>query len=288
MSNTPDLEKEECDGDPVVLRRRSDSISAESVHTQNPAPALASQSLQPVESQDPFIPPDGGLVAWSQLVPGIVANALSWGYGAAFGVYQLHYKQTTDWSSSQISWIGSIQTFLVFFVCGLSGRLTDAGFVRSTTVVGVVLAAFGTFMTSLATQYWHFILAQGICTGVGLGLLFMPAVTVLSTYFRRKRAFLLALAATGTSLGGIVFPATVQYLIPTIGFAWAVRVQGFIVLGIGTVSIAMLRPRLQPRKAGPFMEFAAFKELPYVLYACGAFFFFWGLYFGFFYVSNPT
>ena len=47
----------------------------------------------------------------------------------------------------------------------------------------------------------------------------------------------------------------------------------------------LLRPRLPPRKVGPVVEWAAFREPTYVLFAIGMFLIFWALYFGFFYVG---
>ena len=32
-------------------------------------------------------------------------------------------------------------------------------------------------MTSLAKTYWQIFLAQGICEGIGMGIMYMPAVT---------------------------------------------------------------------------------------------------------------
>jgi hypothetical protein len=42
-------------------------------------------------------------------------------------------------------------------------------------------------------------------------------VTLISTYFMPLRVFAVTTAATGTSTGGIIFPAMIQYLIPKIG-----------------------------------------------------------------------
>lgn len=51
------------------------------------------------------------------------------------------------------------------------------------------------------------------------------------------------------------------------------------------ITFAFYRTRLPPRRAGPLVEIAAFKEPTYVLYLAGMFFIFWGLYFAFFYVG---
>lgn len=57
-------------------------------------------------------------------------------------------------------------------------------------------------MLSLAKphQYYQIFLAQGIGMGIGMGLLFLPAISVTSHYFRRRRA-----AAMGVVLAGKSF-----------------------------------------------------------------------------------
>jgi MFS transporter, MCT family, solute carrier family 16 (monocarboxylic acid transporters), member 3 len=232
-------------------------------------------------------PPDGGLLAWTQVIAGCFINMMAWGYPSAFGVYQLYYRDTLGLPEAQISWIGSVQTFLAFLTCTFSGRLADAGYVRSTMIAGCFLVVFGTFMTSLASEYWQIMLAQGLCTGLGLGVMFMPPLSVINSYFSKKRSYALATAAMGTGIGSVVFPAVVQYLIPQVGFACAVRCSAFVALFLSVAAVLMIRPRLLPRTSGPLIEWEAFRELPYVLYALGAFLFFWALYFGFFFVGSP-
>jgi MFS family permease len=236
------------------------------------------QHLKPLET---------GLLAWSQVLAGALGNCMSWGNPATFGVYQLHYQETLHLPSSQISWIGSIQVFLTFLLCAVAGRLADAGHTRATVCTGTLLSVLGILATSFATEYWHIFLAQGVCTGLGLGLLFMPCVSVISSYFYRRRPFALALAATGSGFGSVAFPALVQYLTPRIGFPWAVRCHALLALLIAGSECLLLRPRLAGRKKGPLFEWDAFMEPTYFLFAVGTFLFFWVLYFGYFYVRHP-
>ncbi|KAF6833205.1 MFS monocarboxylate transporter [Colletotrichum plurivorum] len=163
-------------------------------------------------ADDDFQYSDGGWTAWSQVISGhCVTAAMTWGYPSIFGVYQLYYTETLGLPKAQVSWIGSIQIFIAFSLCALSGRLADAGYSRHAILAGSLLATFGTFMTSLTERYWEILLAQGICTGIGLGLMFMPTVSVISSYFKRRRAIALTISAAGTGTGSTVFPATVQY-----------------------------------------------------------------------------
>ena len=125
-------------------------------------------------------PPDGGLTAWLQVLNNILINCMAWGYPAAFGVFQLYYAETLKLDSSAVSWVGSFQVFLCFAMCAPSGRLADAGYARETTIVGCVLLVFGTFMASLCTKYWQIFLAQGLCSGIGLGLIYMPSIVIMT------------------------------------------------------------------------------------------------------------
>lgn len=243
--------------------------------------------VAPQPDNDAFEPPDGGLLAWSQVLATLLINSIVWGYGSTYGVFQLYYVEELGLPGSQVSWIGSVQIFITFGTCTLSGRLSDAGYSRATVAAGSFLVVLGTFMTSIAGGvYWHIMLAQGVCTGLGAGLAFMPAVAVTSSYFRRRRAFALSIGAVGTSVGSLIFPSIVQYLIPQVGFPWAVRCQGLVALVIAVIANALIRPRLPPRKSGPLIEWSACTELPYVLFALGGFLNLYTLYFGFFYVSE--
>ena len=180
---------------------------------------LAVSSEEPARQPEELAPPpDGGLRAWLQVLAGHLINALTWGSPASFGVYQLYYTETLGLPPSQISWVGSVQVFLTFALCTLSGRATDAGYSRLQLIVGLFLILFGTFTTSLCTSYWQILLAQGICTGIGMGAAFMPAVAIVGSYFSTKKSMALALSASGTGTGSLIFPSIIQYLIPKIGW----------------------------------------------------------------------
>ncbi|KIE00965.1 Major facilitator superfamily domain, general substrate transporter, partial [Metarhizium majus ARSEF 297] len=233
-----------------------------------------------------FDPPDGGWRAWSQVLAANLANAVSWGYAATFGVYQLYYVDAMGLESSQVSWIGSVQVFLAFIVCGPSGRIADAGYAHEIIIVGCFFVVLGSYMTSFCYGYWQIMLAQGVCTGIGLGVISTPAVAITSSYFSTRRSLALSMSAMGTSAGGVVFPAIVQYLIPQVGFSWATRVGALVALILCIGACVLLKPYIPGRKTGPWVEWAAFKEIPYALFAAAAFLNFYGMYFGLFYINS--
>jgi MFS family permease len=77
----------------------------------------------------------------------------------------------------------------------------DGGYFRVLLYSGSVLLLIGQMMTSICHQYYQVLLAQGICIGIGVGLIFIPSVALLSTYFTSKLALANGLAAAGSGLG---------------------------------------------------------------------------------------
>ncbi|OAX85581.1 hypothetical protein ACJ72_00042 [Emergomyces africanus] len=235
---------------------------------------------------DPGPPPDGGFNAWFQAGLSHMVICNTWGYINSFGVFQQHYTESLQRVPSDISWVGSIQIFLLFFIGTFSGRATDAGYFKVVWSTGAIILLLGIFMTSLTTTYWQLFLSQGLCMGIGCGLLFCPTIALIPTYFSSKRAIAMAIGASGSATGGLIFPAIVQSLLPRIGYPWTMRVLGFFTLATLTPCFIFLRQRLPPRKSGPFFDWSAFRETKYSLFALAMFLNFWGLYVAFFYLSS--
>lgn len=235
---------------------------------------------------DPGPPPDGGLKAWTQSLMGHLVVFNTWGLIATFGVFQAHYTTDLGLEPSAVSWIGSMQMLGHFALGMFSGRLFDAGYFHWVVIPGMLLSTLGTMMTSLCTLYWQFFLAQGLMTGLGCGLQFAPTISLVTTYFSRNRSVAMAIMASGSATGGLVYPTIARQLLPRIGFPWTVRIMGFMMLAMGSVYCSLLKPRLPPRKSGPLFEFSAFREPPYSLYLIGIFLIGLGQYFAFYYISS--
>lgn len=178
--------------------------------------------------------------------------------------------------------------FLLLGIGTFSGRLFDAGYFRSLVLVGSFLQLLGIFMTSLATQYWQIFLAQGLCTGIGAGIIYCPVMANVSTYFDKRRALAIAIVTSGTATGGIIFPVIARQLLPKVGFGWTVRCMGFVMLFNFVIIVSFSHSRLPPRQSGPLIELAAFRELPYTLFAIGIFLSLWAVYIGYTYVCRTS
>jgi hypothetical protein len=124
---------------------------------------------------------------------------------------------------------------------------------------GAAMACFGIFMLSLSKEYYQIILTQGICTGLGCGVLFIPGMALVSRSFNARRAVALGLVSCGAPFGtlqvfvitwgkglltdktgGIIYTVVFEQLIDPLGFAWTVRVMGFIMTGTFLTAFPLL------------------------------------------------
>ncbi|KAF5536048.1 monocarboxylate transporter 4 [Fusarium phyllophilum] len=275
--------------DSVCPTLRDEPLSDEK--PQDDAASTSSQGdeeNQDCTTDDPGEPPDGGLQAWLQVVTGHLVAFNSWGYLISFGIFQPYYESEFSLPPSTISWIGSLEVCLIFFIGTFSGRAFDAGYYRTALAVGLFLQILAIFMTSIASSYWQVLLAQGICQGLGNGIIFAPTIANMSTYFTSKKTIAISAGACGAGTGGIVFPLIAQQLLPKIGFRWTVRVMGLVVAVSSMIIMIIAKTRLKARKAGPLVEWAAFKEPAYVLFAAAMFFTLWPTWISYNYARQYT
>ena len=118
----------------------------------------------------------------------------------SFGAYQAYYTTAflSHKSSSAISWIGTIQAFLLDVVGIAIGPIFDRGQLYPLVYSGSFLIVFGMLMLSLCSAYWQVILAQGVCAGIGMGFNFVPSIAVVTASFEKKRAIAVGIAASAS------------------------------------------------------------------------------------------
>lgn len=86
-------------------------------------------------------------------------------------------------------------------------------------------------------------LAQAVGMGLGLGLAFLPSLSIVSHHFRVHRALATGIVVTGASCGGIVFPIMLNHLFsnPNIGFANGVRASGGLIAVLLVLANMMMK-----------------------------------------------
>ncbi|KAI0309494.1 MFS general substrate transporter [Amylostereum chailletii] len=238
--------------------------------------------------------PEGGFQAW-MTVFGALLLQFAAGYTNVFGVYQDFFVQNflSDFTPSQISWIGSVATFITFSGGLISGRLFDRGYFYPLIIGGSVLVVFCLFMLSLAQPQHYYqvvFLTLGLGYGIGTGMIYVPTVAIVSHYFLRRRALAMGIVSSGTSLGALLHPIMLNNLFHgSTGFANGVRASAGLIGGTMLISVLIMRTRLPPSKtANSGLAKAAWKfahDGVYLTAFFGMFLFVQGIFFPLVYIQ---
>jgi MFS family permease len=85
---------------------------------------------------------------------------------------------------------------------------------------------------------------------IGYGLTYGPCVTIITHWWKRKRALAFGVASSGSAVGGVFFPVALRNIIPRVGcihfhrflfpnppnyvrdhsFSWTLLIMGFILI----------------------------------------------------------
>ncbi|KAK0184082.1 MFS general substrate transporter [Armillaria mellea] len=169
---------------------------------QEHAPTQKSQLNSPdkmVASKDEIttLPTVDAHNAWMTVVGAFLVVFCSSGYVNCYGVYEDYYVREflSDHSSSRISWIGGVQILGLGSLGIYSGFAMDQGHFRPVMLAGSALLVFCLFMTSLTQeqQFWQVFLAQGIGLGIAVGIVYVPALGIVSHHFKKRRSLVMGI-----------------------------------------------------------------------------------------------
>ncbi|KAF8512199.1 MFS general substrate transporter [Gautieria morchelliformis] len=235
--------------------------------------------------------PEGGWVGWLTVIGGTMVLFSTFGAIQSFGVFQDYYTRVSldNKTASDVSWIGSFQVFLLFAMGLFSGKMFDEGHFHVLMLAGSFIYLLSTFMISLTQphHYYQTFLCQGVGVGLGMGLLFLPSLSVSSHYFRARRSLAMGVIFSGSSIGGVVYPLMLNKLFyGRAGFAWGVRAAAFVMTGLLLAANLIMKTRLPTQKTRPKPNIGKIMtDIPYWICVFGGFLIFWGLFFPIFYLQ---
>lgn len=239
------------------------------------------ENTNELDSQGEYDFPEGGWKAWLVVFGSWCGMTSSFGFINSAGFIQawLNENQLKDKGESEVSWIFSVYLFLLFFGGVQFGPVFDAYGLKFLIVPGCIGIILSIFFLSLAKEYYQFMLGFGILGGISSSMVFTPSIAVVGHWFYQRRGLATGIAATGGAVGGLVFPLAMNKMSGQLGFAWTIRVVGFIMIGLCAGVVLTLRTRLPPNKAaGGSIDLKQFKDMRFVLVCIGTFMIEWGLF----------
>lgn len=172
------------------------------------------------------------------------------GAGSGFGVFVIPMSNDFGWSRATIS----VAFFISTIVSGLSqpflGRLYDVLGGRKVILVSMVVMGLCTVLLSLTFHILFFILIFGIVMSIARSGGSLAATSwILTRWFRKKRATVLALAMAGSSAGALILVPFAAYFLGLTGWRTTWVFLGGMILVLA-VPLAFFFLRDDPKDLG--------------------------------------
>ncbi|KAH7402870.1 major facilitator superfamily domain-containing protein [Pyrenochaeta sp. MPI-SDFR-AT-0127] len=239
---------------------------------------------------------EGGHAAWLTVVGSILVYYASFGIMNSFGFFQNYYanEYLKNTPTATIAFIGTLQMALMNSLAAISGALCDRYGVKYLYLGSGMGTIIALFMLSFAQpgQFWHIFLTQGLLMGTTIAFGVQPALTVVGQHFKERRALAMGLVSTGSALGGIGFPLMFERLLPTVGFANALRLTALKIALCYSIALCISTSlpsgTSNPRRCGALIDFRGFLDLRYAVFCVGTWFSVLGLYIPSYYIKSYT
>ncbi|KAF6801057.1 MFS monocarboxylate, partial [Colletotrichum musicola] len=220
--------------------------------------------------------PEGGTKAWCVVLGSFCATICVHGLPNAAAVFESYFSQNQlqERTPSELGWIFSIFLFVLYLFGLLVGPAFDKYGHRALVAAGSVVMVAGLVLLSFCSEYYQIILTFSVMTGLGASLLNTPVFAVIGHWFNTRRGLAMGFAATGGSVGGIIFPFVLQAALPRFGFAWSMRLLALIFFALAVPANLFINTRLPPSQnfASIWPDVRLFRE-PKFVFCCGGIFF---------------
>jgi len=158
------------------------------------------------------------------------------GFGLyAFSLFVIPLQSDLGWSRGEI--MAAFTSYYVVFggTSPYVGRLVDRYGVRKIIFAGALIVGLGFLGLSLMNSLWQFHMGY-VIVGVGMAAIsHVPATTVISNWFKKRRGMAIGIMSAGIGAGGLVMaPLIGGYIIPN--FGWSTT---YLVLSISTLVVVI-------------------------------------------------
>ncbi|XP_046359348.2 monocarboxylate transporter 14-like [Haliotis rufescens] len=168
---------------------------------------------------------------WLVVLACFGVNTLMMGYIKCFGILFVEFIHEYNASASMTSLVmgltsasTSIMSLVVLNI--LMGRLS----IRKLALAGAILASLGVVLTSVSASIEFLLFSQSVLVGSSQGLLYGPGIVLIGEHFDQRRTIATATATSGISVGAMLMPLLLRYLLDNYNLRGALLILGGLML----------------------------------------------------------
>ncbi|PWY65703.1 MFS transporter [Aspergillus heteromorphus CBS 117.55] len=227
------------------LHAHKSDYGTDYIHTENGDEESRSSTSKQDLNIGGDIPPDGGY-GWVIVACVFWLQVNTWGINGSYGVFLSYYLTNNIYpntSSLAFAFIGGLAIGCAYLMAPVTVCLIRRYGTHAVLISGIFIQSAGLVAASFATHPYQLFLTQGLCFGVGMGLIYMSYLGIPPQWFERKRSIANAIPAAGAGTGGVIYSLAIQSMIERLGLAWTFRTIAIVSLAANLVSAAFLRDR---------------------------------------------
>jgi len=195
--------------------------------------------------QGPPPPPNGGY-GWVCTACIATINGHTWGLNSSYGVFLAYYLRNDVFPGAtplDFAFVGGLSIGTAMIISPVATLTVSHLGTKPALFIGLVFEAGSLIAASFAHQLWQLLLSQGVCFGLGMGLLFVSSVGIVPQWFTTRRSLANGIAAAGSGIGGLVYSLATGAMLKSIGLAWTFRTLGVLAFVVNFICTLLIKDR---------------------------------------------
>ncbi|MFT4585143.1 MAG: MFS family permease [Gammaproteobacteria bacterium] len=169
----------------------------------------------------------------------------------SFGAFFLVLGEEFGVGRAAVSSVFSYAVFALFTSGALGGVIADRTGPKKIMAAGVCAIVAGLLGAANATTLWQLNLCFTFGVGVGIGFVYIPAISTVQRWFIRRRGLASGFAVTGIGVGTLVMPIVAGVLLEFIHWRMVFEFMAVTVAMAGLIAVVLIEADPQVRGLQP-------------------------------------
>jgi MFS family permease len=179
--------------------------------------------------------------AWVVVWATFFALAVIFGVSYSFAAYFESFAGEFNAQRADVSLVFGLSGGVYFVFGAGAGMLADRFGPRAVTSIGMLMIAGGLLLCSFAGSMSTVYIAYGVGVGLGIALVYTPAIACVQPWFTRRRGLAAGLASAGIGAGTVAVPLIATAAIAALQWRDALRAMALGVAVLGLCATLLLR-----------------------------------------------
>jgi len=179
--------------------------------------------------------------AWVVVWATFFALAIIFGVSYSFAAFFASFAGEFSAQRADVSLVFGLSGGVYFVFGAGAGMLADRFGPRAVTCAGMLLIAAGLLLCSFAGSMSMVYAAYGVGVGLGIALVYTPAIACVQPWFTQRRGLAAGLASAGIGAGTVAVPLIATAAIALLEWRGAMRAMAVGVLVLGLCATWLLR-----------------------------------------------